>query len=331
MSIILGRGAFAGALLLSVLVAPHAVDAQRADRVYRIGVLEPTPQARNSPNVAAFRQGLRELGYVEGRNLVIEYRAPVGGATGFSDAANELVRSNVDVIVTRGTPAVMAARNATRTIPIVMAASGDPLGTGVVAGLVTSGGNVTGLSAFTSELSSKRLQLLREAVPGSARIGALLNSGNPAGEAEWKAIERATGSVGIRAALLDVRNAEDLGRAFDAAIERRLAAVIVGLDTVMQNNVGRIVDLAAKHRLPAMFASREFVEAGGLIAYGVSYPDLYRRAAAYVDKVLKGAKPADLPIEQPMKFELVINLRTASTLGVTIPPSLRLQADRVIE
>jgi putative ABC transport system substrate-binding protein len=323
--------ALAAALASGVLGAPLAAEAQQAKKVYRIGVLEPTPRTRNVANLDAFRQGLRELGYVEGQDVVIDYRSVDGGTERLSHFAQELVRLKVDIIVTRGTPAVIAAKNATRTIPIVMAAGGDPVATGVVASLARPGGNVTGLSAFTSELSSKRLQLLKEAVPGAGRIAALLNSGNPAGEAEWRAIELAARRVGLQAQLLDVRKAEDLERAFDAAIEHRADALIVGLDTVMQNAIGLIVSLSAKHRLPSMYLSREFVDAGGLMAYGVSYPDLYRRAATYVDKILRGAKPRDLPIEQPTKFELVINLKTAKVLRLTIPPSLLLRADQVVE
>jgi putative ABC transport system substrate-binding protein len=318
-------------LAVGFFAASVAAEAQQAAKVHRIGVLEPTPMELNTANLDAFRQGLRELGYIEGQNVVIDYRSFDGRPERLPDLAAELLRSKVDLIVTRGTPAVIAAKNATRTTPIVMAASGDPVGTGVVVGLARPGANVTGLASLTTEVSGKRVQLLKEAIPGIRRIAALLNGGNPAGETEWRAIDLAARSLGLEAQLLDVRKGEDLGHAFDAAIKQGAGAVLVGIDGLMQNNVGLIVTLSAKHRLPAIYPLREFVDAGGLIAYGVSYPDLYRRAAKYVDKILKGAKPGDLPVEQPTKFELVISRRTATALGLTIPPSLLVQADQIIE
>jgi len=223
----------------------------------------------------------------------------------------------------------LAAKNATRTIPIVMAASGDPLGAGVVTGLARPGGNVTGLSALTAEVSGKRLQLLKEAIPGARRLAAFLDRGAPV--TQWRGTEQAARSIGLRPQVFYVERAEDLGPAFDAAVKQRADAVLVGLGAVIQSNVGPVVELAARHRLPTVFGSREFVVAGGLMAYGVSYPDSYRRAASFVDKIFKGAKPADLPIEQPTKFELVINMKTARALGLTVPPSLLLRADQVID
>jgi len=318
-------------LILAILLASFAAEAQEAGKVYRVGVLETTPVALNAANLNAFRLGLKELGYVEGRNLVIEYRSADGRPERFPALATELVRSKVDLILTRGTPAVIAAKNATPTIPIVMAASGDPLGTRVVTGLARPGANVTGLSALNAELSGKRLQLLKEAVPGIRRVAALLDMGNPVFVVQWQAIQAAALSMDFRPQLLDVRKAEDFGPAFDAAIKQRADAVIVGLGTLTQSNVGLVTDLAARRRLPSIYFSREFVDAGGFMAYGVSYPDLYRRAAKYVDKIFQGAKPADLPVEQPTKFELAINMKTAKTLGLTIPPSLLLQADQIVE
>ena len=325
------RRAFIGTLSGGLLAAPLASEAQQPGKVYRVGVLETTPVALNAANLDAFRLGLKELGYVEGRNLVIEYRSADGRPERFPALATELVRSKVDLILTRGTPAVIAAKNATPTIPIVMAASGDPLGTRVVTGLARPGANVTGLSALTAELSGKRLQLLKEAVPGIGRVAALLDMGNPTFAIQWQEIKAAALSIDVRPQLLDVRKGEDFGSAFDTAIKQRADAVIVGLGTVTQSNVGLVTDLAARRRLPSIYFSREFVDAGGFMAYGVSYPDLYRRAAKYVDKILQGAKPADLPIEQPTKYELVINLKTAKALGLTIPPSLLQRADQVIE
>ena len=319
------------AFILSLTLAPLAVEAQEPGKIYRIGMLETTSMALNAANLDAFRQGLRELGYVEGRNFMIEYRSADGRRERFPELATELVRLKVDVILTRGTPAVMAAKNATGTIPVVMAASGDPLLSGVVAGLARPGGNVTGLSAIVVEVTGKRLQLLREVVPGVSRIAVLFDMGNPNNALQWKETEIAAPSLGVQPQLLDVRKPGDFGGAFDAAIRQRAGAMVVGIDALTQANHRSIIDLAAKHRLPAIYASREFVDAGGLVAYGVSYPHLYHRAASFVDKILKGAKPADLPVEQPTKFELVVNLKTAKALGLTIPPTVLLQADHVIE
>jgi len=318
-------------LAVSLALAPLAAEGQQAGKIYRIGMLETTSMALNAANLNAFRQGLRELGYVEGRNFMIEYRSADGRRERFPELATELVRLKVDVILTRGTPAVMAAKNATGTIPVVMAASGDPLLSGVVAGLARPGGNVTGLSAIVVEVTGKRLQLLREVVPGVSRIAVLLDMGNPNNALQWKETESAAPSLGVQPQLLDVRKPGDFGGAFDAAIRQRAGAMVVGIDALTQANHRPIIDLAAKHRLPAIYAAREFVDAGGLVAYGVSYPHLYHRAASFVDKILKGAKPADLPVEQPTKFELVINLKTAKALGLTIPQTILLQADHVIE
>ena len=318
-------------LSVSLILAPLVAEGQQTGKIYRIGMLETTSMALNAANLDAFRQGLRELGYVEGRNFMIEYRSADGRRERFPELATELVRLKVDVILTRGTPAVMAAKNATGTIPVVMAASGDPLLSGVVAGLARPGGNVTGLSAIVVEVTGKRLQLLREVVPGVSRIASLLDMGNPNNALQWKETEIAAPSLGVQPQLLDVRKPGDFGGAFDAAIRQRASAMVVGIDALTQANHRSIIDLAAKHRLPAIYAAREFVDAGGLVAYGVSYPHLYHRAASFVDKILKGAKPADLPVEQPTKFELVINLKTANALGLTIPQTILLQADHVIE
>jgi putative ABC transport system substrate-binding protein len=310
---------------------PLAARAQQAGKVYRIGLLEMIPAASNAANFDALRKGLRELGYVEGQNLVLDYRSADGRPERFPQLAAELLRLNVDLIVTRGTPAVMAAKNATGTIPVVMAASGEPVGTGVVAGLARPGGNVTGLSALTSELIAKRLELLRETVAGIRRIAFLQNIGNPAAHHSWEELRTAAPSLGLEAQLLDVRRPEDIVRAFDTAVAQRADAILVGNDTVLLANRRQVVELAVKHRLPTMYYTREFVEAGGLMSYGVNYPDLYRRAATFVDKIFKGAKPADLPVEQPTKFELIINLKTARTLGLEVPPMLLARADEVIE
>jgi putative ABC transport system substrate-binding protein len=318
-------------LTLSLVVAPFAVEGQPTGKVYRIGVLETVSSTLNTANLDAFRQGLRELGYVEGQNFVIEYRSADGQPERFPGLATELVRLKVDLIVTRGTPAVLAAKKATGSIPIVMASSADPAGYGIVSGLARPGGNVTGLSTIGVELAGKRLELLKEAIPRIARIAQLANMSSPASASQWPQIEVAARSLGLEPQLLDVRASEDFARAFDTAIKQRADAVSVANDTLIQTNRRRIVDLSAKHRLPSIFGSREFVDAGGLMAYGPNFTDLYRRAATYVDKIFKGAKPGDLPVEQPTKFELVINLKTAKALGLTIPQTLLQRADQVIE
>ena len=233
--------------------------------------------------------------------------------------------------MTRGTPAALAAKNATSIIPVVMAAIGEPVNTTVVATLARPGGNVTGLSAFVSELEAKRMELLKETVRRVVRVAAFFNMSNPAGRAAWKEVDRAGRALGLQSQLFDVRKPEDFAVAFGAAVRQRADAVVVGIEAITLANRRRIADLALKSRLPTIYPAREFVDVGGLVSYGVNYPDLYRRAASYVDKILRGAKPADLPVEQPTKFELVINLKTARALGLTIPPSLLLRVDKVIE
>jgi len=239
-----------------------------------------------------------------------------------------LLRGKVDLIVTRGTPATQAAKKASATIPVVTTAIGDPLL--LVTSFARPGGNITGLSSFTTELQAKRIELIREMVPGAARIAVLMNMGNAAFPPQWKETERAARSLVVEVQLFDVRRAEDLERLFEAAVKQRANALVVGQDSVAQANGKYIVALAVKHRLPAIYYSSEYVDDGGLISYGVNYPDLYRRAASYVDKILKGAKPNDLPIEQPTKFDLIINRKAAKALGLRIPPSLLARADRVV-
>ena len=314
-------------LLASLLAGPRAAGAASPEKLYRIGMLERTPAAANAANLDAFRQGLRELGYTEGESFTIEYRSADGRDERFPALAAELARSGVDAIVTRGTPAALAAKNATRTIPVIITGVGDPVGQGIVASLARPGANITGLSAAVTEIYPKRVQLLKQLAPKAARMAGLFNMGNPALPAQWKEVERAARSLGIEPLLLDVRKAEDLEPAFEAAVRQRADALIVGIDTVTQSNQRIIVELAAKHRLPAMYASTEF--AGGLISYGVNYPEMYRRAAGIAHKIFKGAKPADLPVEEPTAFELVINPKTGRALGVTIPPALLLRADRL--
>ena len=292
-------------------------------------MLERTSPAINAANLDAFRRGLRDAGYVEGKNFVIEYRSAEGRDDQFPGLATELVRLNVDLIVTRGTPEALAAKNATGTIPVVITGLADPVGQGIVASLARPGGNITGVSAIVTELYAKRVELLRELLPKASRIAALFNMSNPSLPPAWKEIETAARSLGIQPQLLDVRKPEDLGPAFDGAVRQRADALVVGLDTLTQPSQRLIVDLAARHRLPAVYASMEF--AGGLVIYGVNYPDHYRRAATFADRIFKGTQPGDLPVERPTKFELVINLKTATALGLPIPLSLLQRADQVIE
>jgi ABC-type uncharacterized transport system substrate-binding protein len=283
----------------------------------------------NSANYNVLRGALRDLGYVEGHNLVIEYRSADGRDERFPQLAAELVGMKVDLILARGTPATVAARNASGTIPVVMTSTADPFA--VVGNIARPGGNVTGLASLLVDLISKRLALLAEIAPGLARVGILINPDNPNYPRTRRNNETSAQSLGLQPVLLNVTNAEDVAAAFADAGRLRLEALSVATETVTQVNRGLIVGLAMKHRLPAVYGSREFVEAGGLIAYGVSYPDLYRRAATFVDKILKGAKPADLPIEQPTKFELIVNLKAAKGIGLTIPETFLGRADEVIE
>jgi putative ABC transport system substrate-binding protein len=323
------RRVFIGRVVGGLLAAPLAARAQQVGKIYRIGILESIPAARNAVNLDALRRGLRDLGYVEGRNLVIEYRSADGRAERFPDLAYDLVRLKVDLIVTRGTPAARAAKNATGTIPVVMATMGDPRP--IVASFAHPGGNVTGVTTFSTELTGKRIELLKELVPSLSRVALLHNMGNPAAPPEWEETKMAARSLGLHVELLDLRSQDDLGRAFELAGRQHVDALLVGADGLTQMHQQTIVDLAARNRLPAAYPAREFVEAGGLMAYAVSYPDLYFQFARFVDKIFKGAKPADLPVEQPTKFELVINLKTAKALGITIPQSLLFRVDEVID
>ena len=312
------------------LLVPLAVRAQQAAaKVYRIGILEAIPAAQNTANLDALRGGLRELGYVEGRNLIIEYRSADGKAERFPELAAELLRLKVDLIVTRGTPAAKAAKNATETIPVIMATMGDPRS--IVASFARPGGNITGVTTFSTELTAKRIELLKELIPNLSRIALLHNMGNPAAPPEWEETRRAARVLGLQAELLDVRSRDELDRAFELAARHHVDALVVGADGLTQLSQQTIIDLAARHRLAATYPAREFVETGGLIAYAVNYPDLYFRFATFVDKILKGAKPGELPVEQPAKFELAINLKTARALGLAVPRSLLVRADAVIK
>jgi putative ABC transport system substrate-binding protein len=328
----MNRRRFLQTVSTSLFAAPLAAEAQQAGKVYRIGVLENVGMAANAENLGAFRQGLGRLGYVEGRNLVIEYRSADGRAERFLDLAGELVRLEVDVIVTRGTPAALAARQATRTIPIVMASSGDPAAEGIVASLARPGGNVTGLHTMAPpELGGRRLQLLEETVPGLSRVGVLWNPGNHYGPLLVRDMEKVAPAMGVQLRRFEVRGPWDFERTFEAAALGQIDALITVEDPVIFAYRTRIVDFAAMSRLPAIHGSREFVDAGGLMAYGTDRRDLFHRSAGYVHRILNGARPADLPVERPTRFELVINLKTARALGLTIPPSLLRRADTVMK
>jgi putative tryptophan/tyrosine transport system substrate-binding protein len=302
-------------------------EAQQTKRVPRIGYLSAGTVAMSYTE--AFRQGLRDLGYIEGKNIVVEYRSAEGKPERYPQLAAELVRLKVDIIVAAGgTPVAQAAKEATSTIPIVFTGSGDAVAAGLVASLAQPGGNVTGLSFLEPDLAGKRLEVLREAVPKISRIVYLWDPGMP--NLSLKPTEVAARALGVQLRSIEVRRSNDIEGAFRAATRERAGALSVAPHPIFTQNRTRIVELAAKNRLPAIYAWKEFVDVGGLMSYGVSLPDLYRRAATYVDKILKGTKPADIPVEQPTKFEFVINLKTAKQIGLTISPNVLARADRII-
>ena len=315
---------------LGLLMAPLAATAQQARGTVTIGYLGNSSPSLESHQVDAFREGLRQFGYVEGQNLVIRYQWAEGQQERYAVLVQELVRLQPDVILTSGTPGTLAAKHATQSIPIVTAVAGDPVATGLVASLAQPGGNVTGLSALASELEGKRLELFKQAVPQLSRVVALRNPANPFTTIAWQAIQPAAEALGVQLQPVEVRGPHDLDRAFATITEARPDGLIVVPDRFLLAYRAAIVQFMAAQRLPGMFPYRDFVQEGGLLAYGPDYTDMYRRAATYVAKILKGTKPADLPMEQPTKFELVINLKTAQTLGLTIPSTLLFQADEVI-
>ncbi len=322
-----------GAILvfaLGVLAAPLGADAQQRANMARIGVLGSPTASSYAPRVEAFKQGLRELGYVEGQNIAIEYRWAEGRYERLPGLAAELVRLGVDVIVTHGTPAGRAAQQATTTIPIVMATSGDAVAAGLVASLARPGGNITGSTQLGPEINAKRLELLKEAIPRIRRMAALLNPANPGNELLFKQMEIAARSLGIEVRPAWVRRGDELDSTFSELVKARSDGLVINDDAVLASQARRIADLAAKNRLPTA-TGLDHVQAGSLLSYGPNLPELWRRAAIFVDKILKGAKPADLPVEQPTKFALVINLKTAKALGLTIPRSVLIRADQVIQ
>jgi putative tryptophan/tyrosine transport system substrate-binding protein len=307
-----------------------SAQAQQAKRIPRIGYLTAASPSANAARIEAFRQGLRELGYVEGKNIVIEWRYGGGKLDRVPALAAELVRLKVEVIVSGGAGSTRLAKEATNAIPIVMAQDPDPVGNGFVASLARPGGNVTGLSSLRSELSGKRLELLKEIVPKLSRVAVLGTSTNPPNTQSLRETELAAGAFGVKLQYLDVLAPKDIETAFRAAGKERADGVLVLTSAVLNSQRKQIADFAAKNRFPATFSGPEYVEAGGLMSYGVSLDDLARRAAMYVDKILKGAKPADLPVEQPIKFEFIINLKAAKQIGLTIPPNVLVRADKVI-
>ncbi len=321
------------ALTVGVLLAPPAVDAQLPGKVVRIGTLlsGSRPASPDWKQRWAFVEGLRELGWVEGQNLTIEDRWAEGKTVRLPELAAELVRLRVDLLFTVSWPAAVAAKRATTTIPVVIVSAGDPVGTGLVASLAHPGGNVTGLGDLATELSAKRLQLLTEAVPRVSRVAVLWNSTDGGMTLRFRQIQIAARTLGVTVRPLGVQEPDDFDQAFTAMTQERPDALFVISDPLTGAYRKRILEFAAKHRLPAMYENRGFVDDGGLISYGPSPSDLLRRGAAYVDKILRGARPADLPVEQPTRLELVVNLKTASSLGLTLPQSILIRADHVIQ
>jgi putative ABC transport system substrate-binding protein len=317
-------------IVLGVFEMPLAADAQQAGKVYRVGFLWDSP-AVFPDAIEAFRQGLRDLGYVEGRTIAIEYRWAEGKPERMRELAEELVRLKVDVIVAPSSIYTEAARRATSTIPIIFMSHADPIGSGHVASLARPGANVTGLSIMMTETNVKGLELLKEAVPGLARVAVLWDPATPSHGPGLKAIEAAGPVLGVRIQPVAVRSATEFDSAFSAIVRQRAGGVLVLSTPIFIAGAKRLAELALKHKLPSMFGPKHHVEAGGLMSYSPSRADLYRRGAVYVDKILKGAKPADLPVEQPMRFELVLNMKTAKALGITFPPTIMVRAEQVIQ
>ena len=329
----MNKAGLSSILMAVALVAVGMIaEAQQPKKVHRIGFLATVSPSTISDRVEAFRQGLRELGYVEGKNIVIEWRYAEGKADRLPGLAAELVRLKVDLIVTAGSPVTRSAKEATSTIPIVMGLDPDPVGNGFVASLARPGGNITGLSSLSPEISGKQLELLKEIVPKLSRVAVLGTSTRPGNAQALRETERAAEAFGVRLQYLDVLSSKDIETAFRAASKGRAEAVLaLSSGGILLSQRAQLADLAVKSRLPAIYQSRSYVEAGGLMSYGASITDLNRRAATYVDKILKGTKPADLPVEQPTKFELVINLKAAKQIGLTIPPNVLARADKVIK
>ena len=314
-----------------VMSRPVAVMAQQSAKLRRIGFLSPFARAVTVSSEDAFRQGLRELGWIEGQNIAIEYRYAEDKTERLPDLVTDLVRLKVDVIVASVGVDALAAHKVTQTIPIVMAAGGDPVATGIAASLARPGGNVTGSSQMSHELAGKRLELLKEIVPKLSRVAVFWNPQRTPSTVNWNEMQLPARRLGVQLHSLEVRSADDYEKAFNEAVKARASALILTPDPLIDAHLRQIAEFATKNRLPSIFHLTQFVEAGGLAAYGVNRPELFRRAANYVDKILKGARAGDLPIEQATKFELALNLRTAKAIGISIPQSLVLRADKVIE
>jgi putative tryptophan/tyrosine transport system substrate-binding protein len=319
------------AIVVALTVCGGRAQAQQPAKVPRIGFLSTVPRSSIAARTDAFRQGLRELGYVEGKNIIIEWRDAEGKLDRLNERAAELVRLKVDVIVTGGPPSTRAAKEATVTIPIVMAFDNDPVGNGFVVSLARPGGNITGLSTYYPEISGKQLELMKEIVPRLSRVAVLGTSTVPGNEQTLKETELAARAFGVKLQYLEIQGPQDIENVFRAASKWRAGAVLVLSSPVATSQRAQIAEIAAKSRLPAIYPQSDHIDAGGLMFYGPSIVDLYRRAATYVDKILKGAKPADLPVEQPTKFEFIINLKAAKQIGLTIPPNVLARADKVIK
>ncbi len=327
----IGLGVITVVLTLGLFAAPLAAQAQAPGKVARVGYVFARVSSADQRLWDAARQGLRELGYVEGQNITLEVRWADGQSELLPEIVAEVVRSKVDVLVVATTPGALAAKNATRTIPIVFVSVGDPVGNGLVASLARPGANLTGLGLLNPEISGKRLELLKESLPSISRVAVLTNPGNPVHAVFWRETHTAAQTLGLQLQPIGVRSPEDFDEAFWAAARGRANALLAFDDALTAGYRARLVALAAKYRLPAMYGFREFPEAGGLLSYGPNLLDQYRRTATYVDRILRGTRPSDLPVEQPTKFELVINRRTAQGLGLVIPPSVLARADQVIE
>jgi len=327
----LTRSITAAALLLTALAAPLPADAQGAGKLVRIGRLSPLSAETDSPNLEAFRKGLRELGWVEGKTFTIEGRFADGRSERLPELAAELVRQRVDVILTGSNPGALAAKKATATIPIVMVTTGDPVGAGLVTSLARPGGNVTGVTALGQMLNAKRLELIKEAVAGVTRVAVLTNPRSIYTAPFLREKEGMSRSLGLQLPILEARDPGGFEKAFAALATERAGALMVQTDAMFITHRRRIVELAARSRVPTIYGDREFVDAGGLMFYGATLANLYHDAASYADRILKGARPADLPVEQPTKLELVINLKAAKALGLTIPPSVLGRADHLVE
>jgi putative ABC transport system substrate-binding protein len=317
------------ACALAIAAVPLGAQEKQA-REYRIGVLDAVAEPANAANMTQLRKGLKDLGYAEGKNLRIEYRSADTRNDRYPALAAELARLKVDLIVANGTPAALAAKNMAAAIPVVTATALDPIDTGLVTSLERPGGNVTGLAVLTEELEKKRIELLRALAPGRKRLAVLVNMKNPGLAETWKAIETAAASLGYQPQLVNVTSPEKIERGFQSALAKQAEVLVIRMGALAESDRQRVVELAAKHKLPAIYAQRQYVEAGGLVSYGLSTPEMYYRAATFVDKIFKGAKPGDLAMERPAKFEFVMNRKTIKALDLVVPPDLLLRSNEIV-